>query len=65
MAGGDGVTLPPVERPAVPEPVEKANRDRERRREERGKRRKKPASGDAEPETPAEDGKGERVDIRA
>lgn len=63
MTGGDGITLPPVERPAVPEPVEKPNRDRERNRDDRKGRKKKPPS--EEPDKPAPDGKGERVDIRA
>lgn len=62
MAGGDGVTLPPVERPVIPEPVEKANKDRERQRKQR-EQKKKPRSD--EPEPPPEDGKGERVNIRA
>lgn len=62
MTGGD-VTLPPVQRPTVPEPVEKADRDRKKRREDRSPPKKKPRS--EEPETPSEDGKGERVDIRA
>ncbi len=64
MAGGDGVTLPPIERPAVPEPVAEVDRDRQRRRQEREKRKKKP-SGKSDDDKPVEDGKGERVDIRA
>jgi hypothetical protein len=63
VSGDEGVELPRIERPSLPEPVDPATGDRDRDRQRERRRRKKKKSED--PDSPPDDDKGRRVDIRA